>query len=271
MGSSWMKRFGKFLLVLLVVYILIAGFMYFFQENMIFFPERLDESYSFNFDVPFEEQYIKSTDGAELHGILFKADSSRGLIFYLHGNAGSLRRWGDIADTYTKMNYDVFMLDYRGYGKSEGRINNEKQLYKDNQVVYDFLKSKYPEDNIIILGYSIGTGPAAELAASNKPGLLILQAPYYSLTDMMQRYYPFLPTGILKYKFETYKYLGKIEAPIVIFHGDEDEVIYYGASLKLQDMFKETDTLIRLEGQRHNGMSDNKEYLEAFKFVLNER
>ena len=94
--------------------------MYFIQEKLIFFPEKLDKEYKFGFDQNFEELNFKTEDNVLLNGILFKADTSKGVIFYLHGNAGSLKSWGEIAKTYTDISYDLFMLDYRGYGKSEG-------------------------------------------------------------------------------------------------------------------------------------------------------
>jgi pimeloyl-ACP methyl ester carboxylesterase len=97
---------------------------------------------------------------------------------------------------------------------------------------------------------------------------LILQAPYYSLTDMMRQAYPIIPTFILKYKFETNKYLKRCKAPVVIFHGNQDEVIYYGSSLKLKPLFKKQDTLITLEGQSHNGMTDNEDYKAALRKIL---
>jgi uncharacterized protein len=199
---------------------------------------------------------------------LFKSDSSKGLIFYLHGNAGSLSSWGDVAKTYTDLNYDVFMLDYRGYGKSEGSINSQGQLYQDIQIAYDEMRSKYGEDKIIVLGYSIGTGLATKIASTNNPKLLILQAPYYSLTDMMKHSFPIIPTFILKYKFETKEYIKECKMPIVVFHGNQDEVIYYGSSLKLKGKFKKQDTLITLNGQGHNGMTENPDYKIEIQKIL---
>ena len=119
-----------------------------------------------------------------------------------------------------------------------------------------------------MLGYSIGTGIAAEVAATNDPRLLILQAPYYSMVDMMKHTYPGVPTFILKYKLETNKFIKDCTMPIVIFHGNADEVIYYGSSLKLKPLLKRGDTLITLNGQGHNGITDNEDYLAAIKRIL---
>lgn len=247
---------------------LICVLLYVFQENLIFYPQKLAKNYRFSFDRPFEELNIPAKDNSLLNGLLFKADSSKGLIFYLHGNAGAIDSWGEVARTYIGLNYDVFLLDYRGYGKSEGVISGQKQLFEDIQTVYDSLKNRYPENKIIVLGYSIGTGPASKVASANNPKLLILQAPYYSLTDMMRHTYPIIPTFILKYKFETNSYLKDCKMPVVVFHGDQDEVIYYGSSLKLKPIFKKQDTLITLEGQGHNGITDNLDYRTELQKIL---
>jgi pimeloyl-ACP methyl ester carboxylesterase len=256
------------IIIIAAFYFVICALLYVFQENLIFYPQKLDKNYQFGFDQPFEELHITTKDKTRLHGLLFKADSSKGLVFYLHGNAGALDSWGEVARTYTALNYDVFLLDYRGYGKSEGVISGQKQLFEDIQCVYDSLKTKYTENKIIVLGYSIGTGPASRVASLNNPKLLILQAPYYSLTDMMRHTYPIIPTFILKYKFETNNYVKQCKAPVVIFHGNRDEVIYYGSSLKLKPFFKKQDTLITLEGQTHNGITDNEDYKLALQRLL---
>ena len=254
------KKLINLFKIIVGLYIVLCGILYFFQENLIFFPQKLEQDYQFNFEQDFEELNFKTSDGKTLNGLLFKVDHSKGLIFYLHGNAGSLSSWGHVANTYTDLNYDIFILDYRGYGKSEGSISSQEQLFEDNQLIYDALKQKYQEDDIIILGYSIGTGMASKLASDNKPNQLILQAPYYSLTDMMRQRFSLIPTFILKYKLATNEYLENCNMPITIFHGNKDRVIDYKSSLKLKSEFENKLELITLNGQGHNGMTDNMDY-----------
>jgi len=253
---------------LIIAYVVICALLFFFQEKLIFFPEKLDKSFKFPFDQRFEEMYVKMKDGKVLHGLLFKADSSKGLIFYLHGNAGSLRSWGDVAKRYTDLNYDVFLIDYRGFGKSESSVSSQSQLFDDIQHVYSEIKKRYSENHIVVLGYSIGTGPAAKLACTNNPRLLILQAPYYSLKDLMKHHYQIIPTFLLKYKFETNTYIKHCTTPIVIFHGDRDEVVSYNSSIKLKESLKKTDTLITLRGQGHNDITNNPQYISAIDKIL---
>ena len=254
--------------LLILFYLIICIVLYFFQEKVIFAPEKLDKNFKFTFIGNFQELNIKTEDQKILNGILFKTDSSKGVIFYLHGNAGSLNSWGEVAKTYTELGYDVYMLDYRGYGKSEGVITSQSQLFKDVQTAYNKIKDRYSEDKIVVLGYSIGTGLATKIASTNNPRLLILQAPYYSLTYMMRHTYPIIPTFLLKYKLKTNQFIQDCKMPIVIFHGNQDEVIPYESSLKLKDLLKPNDTLITLKDQRHNGMTDNPEYRKEIKKIL---
>ena len=263
-----------FVKVLSILGILIFGVLillflvYLMQEKIIFYPTKLAQDHPFEFDSDYEELSIVAEDSVFLNGLLFTVDSSAGLIFYLHGNAGALDSWGEVAEEYTKLNYDIFIFDYRGYGKSEGSISSEDQVYSDIQIAYNELKQRYNESDIIVLGYSMGTAPAAKLAAENNPRMLILQAPYFSMLDIKDKIYPFLPDFIVKYKFETYKYLEKVKAPVVIFHGDKDEVVYYGSSEKLQKYLKPTDKFITLKGQAHNGITYNPEYQKQIAKIL---
>lgn len=263
------KVFLWIALIPLILFILLCVLLYSMHEKIIFFHQKLDKQFQFRFNQKYEELNIVSKDNVSLNGVLFKAEHSKGLIFYLHGNAGSLESWGVVASTYTDLNYDVFILDYRGYGKSDGSITGQEQLVQDVQVAYYSMQNRYQEGKIVVLGYSIGTGLAAKTASTNNPKLLILQAPYYSLTDMMRHYYSIMPTFILKYKFETNEYLNNCKIPVVIFHGDQDEVTYYGSSLKLKEMFTNQIKLITLHGEGHNGMTFNHHYTTEIQKILN--
>lgn len=265
-----METLKVILVVIVLLVIFLLGVLYFLQEKLIFYPDKLNADHNYDFYQEFDELMIKTSDGKSLNGLLFKADNSKGLIFYLHGNAGSLESWGTVAELYTHMNYDLFILDYRGYGKSEGKITGEKQLYEDNQVVYNKIKEIYHEQDIILLGYSIGTGMAAKLAADNNPKMLILQAPFYSFEKMMSNQFHF-PSFILKYKFRTNKFLEQCECPVIIFHGNNDEIVNYKWSVKLEEEFKEKIQLITLHGEGHNGITDNVDYRDELENVLVER
>ena len=176
------------------------------QERMVFHPEPLSQDFSYQFDYPFQEVFIPVNDQVKINGLLFKAKNSKGLVFYLHGNSGTLKGWGTYAGLYLKNNYDFFVIDYRSFGKSTGIINKEKDMYNDVQVVYDSIQSQfhYQEKDIVVIGYSIGTGFAAKLTSDNNPQKLVLKAPYYSIPNLINQSYKAVPHFIIKYKLPTY-------------------------------------------------------------------
>jgi pimeloyl-ACP methyl ester carboxylesterase len=237
-------------------------------EQQLFPGSKLDRDFIFKFSGTFLELKVETKDGYKLNGLLFKAKQPKGLIFYLHGSNDALNTWGKIAPVYNNLNYDIFILDYRGYGKSGGKVTSESQLYSDVQEAYDKLKLTYPETKIILIGQSVGTGPAAMLAANNNPRKLILQAPYYSLPDWIHNVVPDIDTSSMKYQFKTYEFLQKTKAPVIIFHGDTDDAIYCGSSQKLSKLFKQGDKLFILKGEGHNDFTKNQEYLKEIRNVL---
>jgi uncharacterized protein len=178
-------------------YVLICAALYLLQERLIFYPEVLAPDFTFTFPERFEEIALPSYI-AVISALYFKADHPTGIVLYFHGNAGSLRCWGAVAATFVERGYDVLMPDYRGYGKSSGRIASEQMLHQDAAVDYQYLLAHYPEDQIVIYGRSIGSGIATYLAKSHRPRLLILETPYFSLKEIVRQHYPFVPGALLK-------------------------------------------------------------------------
>jgi uncharacterized protein len=250
------------------IYLLYVSYVYCNQAEMIFMANKLPKDYKFEFDQDFEELNIPSFDNKQLNGLLFKTPNPKGLVFYLHGNAGSLDAWGSIAKNYTDLGYDIFILDYRGFGKSEGEIEDQDQVYKDLTFAYNKLIKKYNRNKVVIIGYSIGTGLATHLASIEKPKMLILQAPYYNFMELSSARVPFVPHFLKKFKFETDKYIVKVKSPIYIFHGNKDQIISYDNSIRLQKLLKPTDKVFILNGQDHLGMNENSDFQEELKIIL---
>ncbi|MDI9310088.1 MAG: alpha/beta fold hydrolase [Limnohabitans sp.] len=248
------------------IYVLYVGYIYFNQAEMVFIASKLDQIYSFQFDEKFEEINVKSFDGKSQHGILFKTEKPKGLIFYLHGNAGNLQTWGEISKIYTNLGYDIFILDYRGFGKSEDKIENEIQVVKDVEIVFDKVAKKY--DKKIIIGYSIGTGIAAHLASVKKNDMLILKAPYDNFLNFTSTKVPFYPDFLKNFRFETDKCLPKIKTPIYLFHGNKDQLIPLDNSKRLKNILKPTDKLFILNNQGHHGINDNLDYQDKLNILL---
>jgi alpha-beta hydrolase superfamily lysophospholipase len=237
------------------------------QEKLLFYPDKLPADHKYNFPTKFEELNFETAKNVKINALHFKAESSKGVVLYFHGNAGALDSWGNVAPAFLKSNYDLLIIDYRGFGKSTGKMS-EKGLFHDAQFIYDKLKDQYTENKIIVYGRSIGTGIAAHIAANNSPYKLILETPYYNLKDLVKNIYPAAPRFILRYRLKTNEYLPEVKCPVYLFHGTADEVIYYGSSQKLQPLLKPGDSLITVPGGRHNDLSGYEEYRKGLEQIL---
>ena len=257
----------KVMLWSLLLILLFMGCVSCMQEKLLFHPDKLQLDHKYSFDIPFDEINYQTEKGVTINALYFKAPASKGVVFYLHGNAGALDSWGSVAGTFTNLGYDLLIIDYRGFGKSTGKMS-EKGLFSDAQAVYTKLREKYPEDKIVVYGRSIGTGIASYVAAHNSPGKLILETPYYNLRDLVKNLYPVAPGFLLRYSFKTNEYLPKVKCPVYVFHGTEDEVIYYDSSIKLQKLLKPGDTLFTIQGGRHNNLSAFESYHKGLKQAL---
>ncbi len=235
----------------------------------MFLPTTLPQDHIFTFDHPFEEHFLKTGDGAVINTLHFKATNPVGTIFYLHGNAGDLQRWGTIVSYLVDLNYDVYIIDYRTYGKSIGDLS-EKAMYADAQRTYDHLKEMVPEENIIIYGRSLGTGMATYLASENKPSKLILETPYYSIADVAKHRFPIFPVSrLLKYKFPSNEFIKEVNCETIIFHGTDDLVVPYSSGEKLFEVSdKQKTTFITIEGGTHNDLVTFDNYNDQLKLFL---
>lgn len=270
MNKRLRKYIKRIVAALVLVYLLACVLLYFFQEKLLFHPEKVDKDVKYTYTSNFEEKFIEVEEGVELNGILFRADpvsGERKLVFYIHGNAENLTTAGGVASSFTSNGYDFFVYDFRGFGKSDGCIDSEARLFADAQILYSHLRRQYGDQNITIVGYSIGTGIASWLAANNHPEQLILQAPYFSMEDMMHRNYPIFPSWILKYPLETNLRLEKTTCPITIFHGTKDNVIPYASSTELKKMIPSID-LTSIPGLGHTGFMQNTTYQTKLNQLL---
>jgi pimeloyl-ACP methyl ester carboxylesterase len=254
--------------ILIVGLLLIFAIGYYFQEKLLFLPSQLTGDHIFNFDVSFEEMEFVMDDEVKLNGILFPIPDSKGLIFYMHGNAGSIEEWGRIAPYYADVPFDLFILDYRGFGKSGGKIQSERQFFSDIQTVYRHFIARYSEEHIIVVGYSIGTAPATMLGAQFNPSKIVLKAPFFNLVDIKKRYYPFLPDFLLRYAFENNLHLQETRSQVIIYHGTHDEIIPSESSALLKPMLKPGDHYILLPNQTHNGMNRNPDFHDSFRELV---
>lgn len=256
-------------ILVLLVYGFVCLVAYWWQERLLFHPTVLTRDFVFPFATNFEEIYLEVAPSIQLHALHFKADVSKGLVFYVHGNAGSLHDWGVLASFYLEQGYDLLMFDYRGFGKSSGVVCSQEQFFSDAEVVYNWAKKQYLEDQIVIEGFSIGTATATKLAAENNPRQLVLKAPYYSMTSLVRSKAPFLPQWLLKYPFVTIEYLQKVGCPVTIFHGTADELIPHSNSEHLKQDVPIVDLWL-IDNCFHNDIPYTPIYKEKMMVILQE-
>jgi len=251
------------------IYVLIGVLLYFFQEKMLFLPEVLPVNYQFEFIKPFEEVFLDTADGERLNALHFKNENPDGVILYFHGNAGSLKRWGKLVQPLVDKNYDVLIMDYRGYGKSTGDFN-EDDLLKDAIDWYDYAKKHFKESEITIYGRSLGTGLASYVASHHEPKQLILETPYTSIGDVASSRFPIYPTNwLVRYQFESVEYLKKPAFPVTIFHGTSDAIVPYKYGKRLfNTMDSSRKQLITIPKGRHNNLIEFEQYHRGIDSIL---
>lgn len=210
--------------VLAVLYLAALGWLWFRQEKILFQPQTLPAGHRFAFGADVHERTI-DVPGATLSALHLKLAQPRGLVFFLHGNAGSLDSWFVNTDFYRQAGWDLFMLDYRGYGKSTGRIDGEAQLHADVAAAWSRLAAEYRGLPTIIYGRSLGTGLAAALAAREKPALTVLVSPYFGMARLLAEHYPIVPGAVLRYRLDTAAVIPRIESPLLLIHGERDALI----------------------------------------------
>ena len=268
-----MPNWLNILIIVAAAYIVISIAIYYLQDYLLFKPEKLPEDFQFHYGNQETIEYnMETRDGAVINGVRFvPKGESRGVVLYLKGNSKSIKGWGKFAVDFTRHNFNVLMVDYRGFGKSTGR-RSQKAIKRDLQEVYNKIKEQTTEDRIILYGRSLGSGFAAKLASMNHPRKLILDAPYYSLTKVTARYAPFMPLSVLlKYPLPTYKWLKYVRCPIHIIHGTNDKLIPYKTSVKLSKVNPKLTKLYTVIGGGHKNLNNFESYHSMLDDILNSK
>lgn len=264
--------FWNYIFIISAVIVFILLFVYFFQERFIFLPEKLSKSFKFKYENQEVDEYnIKINEKVTINGLHFKTENPKGVVFYLKGNSRSIKGWGKFAVDFTLHGWDVIMMDYRGFGKSTGK-RTLTAMHKDVQRVYDEIKKNVQEKYIIVYGRSLGTGFATKLASMNKPRLLVLTCPYYSILRNMQRYIPLKTLQfVVKFAMPTYKWMKYVDCPIKLIHGTSDRTVPYKNSLKLAKIRPNNTRLYSIIDGGHKNIHNFESYHRAVKEILNSK
>ncbi len=262
-------RMIKLLILVVVLWSAAITFIWFQQEKLLFHPEPLAANFKFNLAYT-SEVYI-DVPGAKLHALYLHQppEKTKGIVLFLHGNAGNLETWFTHADFWLSTGFDVLMPDYRGFGKSTGHIENEAQLNDDVMHMWQYVAANYKGKKVVFYGRSLGTGLAAKLATQVPADLVVLVSPYESMVQMGREYYPWVPPFVLRYPLKTNELLPQIHTPILLLHGTEDKLISIEHSKRLLKLNPQA-RLVEIEGAAHNDIHNFDRYTNTLKQALHD-
>jgi pimeloyl-ACP methyl ester carboxylesterase len=264
--GRWLRMLAGWGVVLALAYAAVLGGLYLWQEQLLFQPLRLPPAYRFAHGSDVHEVAI-DVPGARLNALHLRLPRPKGVVFFLHGNAGNLASWFTNVDFYRRANVDLFMLDYRGYGKSTGRIQSEAQLRDDVRAAWQAIAPRYAGKARIFYGRSLGSGLAAGLAAEVQPELTILVSPYRSMEAMAREHYPWVPGAALRYPLRTEDDVARIRGPVWLVHGDQDTLIAPHHSQAIRERVPQAQ-LLMVPGAGHNDLQRFDVYVDALRQLL---
>ena len=248
------------------LYALLIAFLWWGQERLLFHPERLPADHRFNMGADVHETWV-DVPGARLNALHLRLPNPDGVVFFLHGNGGNLENWFVNPGFYRRANLDLYMFDYRGYGKSSGHIESQAQLEADMRAAWATVAPLYAGKKHVIYGRSLGTALAATLAAELQPELTVLVSPYTSMSDLAHEQYPWVPRAVLRYPLRTDAALARVKSPVLLAHGGRDALIAPAHSERLRAAAPQAQLLLVPEAG-HGDIHQFDMYLNGLQAAL---
>lgn len=228
--KAWFGLSGQPLLWLVIVTTALVLFLLVrrFERYMVFHPSVYPAGFwrADAFGIAPEDCTFRTSDELTLHGWFIRNDQAIATFLWCHGNAGNLSDRLDNLARLAQLPFNIFIFDYRGYGKSEG-TPSEEGLYLDAEAAYHFLldEKAISPDKLILFGRSLGGAVAIDLATKHAVAGVIVESTFTTISDMARHLFPYLPTVVLKTKFESQSKVSRINAPILILHGSDDKTV----------------------------------------------
>ena len=251
----------RFIIYSVLIILSIMIFPRFIEKRLIFCPDRSNDSATPDiYGLEYDDVTFRTEDGLDLNGWFVpgkrtSSDADLHTLLWFHGNAGNInRRLDNIKMIYDRVPVNVFIIDYRQYGRSEGKIS-EKGTYIDARAALAYLHSRKEinQEKIIFFGRSLGSAVAVELALNEKCRALILETPFTSIKEMGKKLYPFLPIShLIRTKYDSLSKIRNIKVPILIMHGDKDKLVPFEHGKRLYDIANEPKEFYTIPGAGHN-------------------
>ncbi len=258
-----MRTLWNILGVLASVYAALLIGLFLFQSQLVYFPE-VDREFSAtprDAGLEYEEVRLNTGDGESLHAWFVPVPQPQGTVLLFHGNAGNISHRLGYLSMLHRLGYSSFIFDYRGYGKSSGRPS-EQGTYRDSEAAWHYLTvvRNIEPRRIALLGESLGGAVAAWLASRQQPGALVLASVFISVPDLGAEIYPFLPVQLLaRFDYNTRAYLQNVEAPVLIAHSREDDIVPYRHGQALFEAAREPKTFLEMRGGHNDSFLFSQE------------
>lgn len=250
----------------LLLWLLACAAVWAGQERLLFRPVPLSAQAVLSGDADVHERFV-AVPGARLSLLELRLPDPEGVVFYLHGNTANLKDWFFDADYYRRANFDLVMLDYRGFGKSSGHIASEAQLHADVRAAWDAVAGRYRGRRVVLYGRSLGSGLAARLATQIRPDATVLVSPYASMLALAAQHYPWVPAALLRYPLRSDRAVARLHGPLLLIHGDQDGLIPLAHSETLAALTADA-RLVRVAGAGHADVHRFPAYREALGGLL---
>mgnify|MGYP001003709024 FL=1 len=230
----------QLILIIFVIYFLILLFLYFYQRNLLYHPNENNYSED-KISVEIKKVKILTSDNIELVGWYHEKNlKSYKTLIYFHGNAGSLENRIHKLNHFQDMNINFLIIAWRGFSGNNGKPSEEGLYLDGNSAINWLIKEGVAEKNLILYGESLGTGVAIQLAQNRNFGGVILETPFTSMVDAAKIFYPYIPVNLLlKDKFENYKKVKNINSPILVMHGEIDQIVPFSMGKKIYEIANE--------------------------------
>lgn len=258
----------KFLIIIGVVYFSILIFLFVFQRNILFVPDRSAPSLTETNVPEMSEVNIETKDELSLTSWFYRGKVEKPLIIYFQGNAGNISDRDYKARFLIDNDYSVLLLGYRGYGGNKGQPS-EEGLRKDGEAALEFAKREgFEASNIILYGESLGTGVAVDLGTRAMFKGIVLEAPYTSIEALAKKRYWFIPVSyLLKDKFDSINKVSQLTSPTLVLHGDSDRVINLDYGKQLYDSTPQPKNFVMFPGGGHSNLFDFGAGTEIVTFI----
>ena len=259
-----MNAFLSFVLLAALGYGAFAGFIYLMQPRLLYYPNvpsRELTATPATIELDYEAVTLQTDDGLRLSAWFIPHPAPRATLLFFHGNAGNLSHRLESIRLFHDLGLAVFIIDYRGYGQSEGSPS-EAGTYRDAAAAWHYLVDErhVAPQEIVIFGRSLGAAIAAELASRTRPAALIIESAFTSVPNMAARIYPWLPVRWLsRYHYDTQTALEALTCPVLIIHSREDDIIPYAEGEQLFTHAREPKQFLELHGGHSDGFLVSRE------------